>query len=72
MCKSDRKVRNLNSSDELAQFVVHTVSWRQAHRAGWFDDWDMSASTRSVGAWGHRVPSKRERRERARIEQGRV
>lgn len=60
MCKSDRKVRVFNSSRDLAAFAVHTVSWRQARSAGWFDD------------WGRNVPSKRERRERARIEQGRV
>ena len=60
MCKSDRKVRNLNSSNDLAAFAVHIVTHRAAHRAGWHDD------------WGRNVPSKRERRERARIEQGRV
>lgn len=55
MCRSDRKVRELNTSADMVAFIEHQASWRQAHKAGWFDD------------WGCCVPTKRERRERDRI-----
>lgn len=60
MCKSYRRARELSTSADRVAFIERQVSWRQAYRAGWFDD------------WGRNVPTARERRERQRIEQGRV
>jgi len=55
MCKSDRKVRQLNSAQSV-DFVVVASAWRAGYKAGWHDD--------------SRKLNKRERRERDRIEKG--
>ena len=73
MCKSDRKVRQFNSA-QTAEFVIFSLTWRAAHRAGWFDDWSWNrketASSRSEGSWNRKERSegswnRKERSDRA-------
>lgn len=53
MCKSDRKVRQFNSA-QTAEFIIFSLTWRAAHKAGWFNDWNRkeTASSRSDRAEG--------------------